>query len=128
MSTHGLPWVGISRPYPEAGVIDKGIDLGRPWWMHWSRYLFALTDTSLMGWVAAGTCPGDAVCLFRGCDVPFVLRKNEETTKGNFHATTSSAIEAEDGDETFWLYGDGYFQGLEPTAENSDTMRWFTLV
>ncbi|KAK3352890.1 heterokaryon incompatibility protein-domain-containing protein [Lasiosphaeria hispida] len=93
---------------PAAGVADSVIDLGRSWWVHWSRYIFAITDTGLVGWVPVGTCVGDAVCLFWGCGVPFILRRK--------------------GDETFGLYGDGYFQGLEPATGDSTVMRWLKLV
>ncbi|KAK0725975.1 heterokaryon incompatibility protein-domain-containing protein [Lasiosphaeris hirsuta] len=47
-----------------AEVSDSLIDLGRPWWVHWSRYVFAVTDTGLAGWVPVGTCVGDVNASF----------------------------------------------------------------
>ncbi|KAK0720952.1 heterokaryon incompatibility protein-domain-containing protein [Lasiosphaeris hirsuta] len=60
---------------PRRRSVEVGAGRGeKPWWRHWYHYVFAVTDTGLMGWVPPGTRVGDEVCSWEGCDVPMVVR------------------------------------------------------
>ena len=103
----------------EANVPNEAIRLKREWTKHWTKYQFVITDTGLMGWAPPGTRRGDVVSYFRGCDVPFILRR-----AGDSGACSRNSPAAE---KAFLFYGDAWFPAVE-MVENPDKLQWFTLV
>jgi hypothetical protein len=82
----------------------------------WMTYIF----------VVLGVEVGDVFCLLDGCVVPFVLRPTAAAGRG-----------ADGKEDRFWLWGDGYVQGVMPgqrpgqrpgTGPDGGPKRWFHLV